>query len=90
MYEILNLDLPVESPIIHITGKDRAKIVIKDFMKNIISQKPVIGLNVGVGTKWPSKGWPISRWKELIKKLDSDKYNVLLLAVLKKLKLSDS
>ena len=58
MYEILGLDLPVEPPIIHITEKDRAKIAVKDFVKNITSQKPVIGLNVGIGTKWPSKGWP--------------------------------
>jgi len=79
MYEILNLDLPVEPPIIHITEKDRAKIAANDFVKNIISQKPVIGLNVGVGTKWPSKGWPIERWKELIEKLGGKKYNLLLL-----------
>jgi hypothetical protein len=56
LYEILNLDLPVEPPIIHINEKDRAKIATKDFVKNMTSQKPVIGLNVGVGTKWPSKG----------------------------------
>ena len=79
MYEILDLDLPVEPPLIHISDKEKAKVTTKEFMKNIDSTKPVIGLNVGVGTKWPSKGWPISRWKELIKKLDSDKYNVLLL-----------
>ena len=79
MYEILNLDLPIEPPIIHITDKDRAKIAAKDFVKNIASLKPVIALNVGVGTKWPSKGWPIKRWQELIEKLGSVKYNLLLL-----------
>ncbi len=79
MYEILNLDLPVEPPIIHITEKDKAKIAAKAFVKNIILQKPVIGLNIGVGTKWPSKGWPIKRWKELIEKLGIDEYNLLLL-----------
>lgn len=78
MYGILGLDLPVKPPIIHITEKDRAKIAAKDFVKNITSQKPVIGLNVGVGTKWPSKGWPIKRWQELIKKLGGE-YNLLLL-----------
>ena len=79
IYEILNLDLPVEPPIIHITENDRAKIAAKDFMKNMTSQKPVIGLNVGVGTKWPSKGWPLKRWKELIEKLNSDTNNLFLL-----------
>ena len=39
----------------------------------------IIGLNVGIGTKWPSKGWPLSRWKELIEKLSTSKYNLLLL-----------
>jgi len=79
MYEILNLDLPVEPPIIHITDKDRAKIAANDFVKNITSQKPVIGLNVGVGTKWLSKGWPLKKWQNLIEKLGNDKYNLLLL-----------
>ncbi|MBE0571817.1 MAG: glycosyltransferase family 9 protein [Ignavibacteriaceae bacterium] len=79
MYEILNLDLPVEHPIIHISEKNRAKIAAKDFVKNITSQKPVIGLNVGVGTKWPGKGWSFKSWQELTEKLGTDKYNLLLL-----------
>jgi len=79
IYEILGLDLPVEPPIIHITDKDKAKIAAKDFVKNIALQKPAIGLNVGVGTKWPSKGWSFKSWQELIEKLGNDKYNLLLL-----------
>ena len=79
MYEVLDLDLPVEPPIIHISDKERANLAAKDFVKKISSQNPVIGLNIGVGTKWPSKGWPIKRWKELIEKLGTDKYNLLLL-----------
>ena len=61
MYEILGRDFPVEPPIINITDKDRTKIEAKDFVKNITLQKPVIGLNVAVGTKWPSKGWPLNK-----------------------------
>jgi ADP-heptose:LPS heptosyltransferase len=79
MYEILGLDIPIEPPIINISEKDKAKIAAKDFVKNMISQKPVIGLNVGVGTKWPSKGWPLKKWQDLIEKLGNDKYNLLLL-----------
>ena len=79
MYEILGLGLPIEPPIIHIRDEDRAKIAAKDFVKNIVSQKPVIGLNIGVGTKWPSKGWPFHRWQDLLEKLWDDKYNLLLL-----------
>lgn len=79
MYEILNLDLPVEPPVINITQADKEKLKTKDFVKNIAPQKTVLGLNVGVGTKWPSKGWAIGSWLQLIKKLGSDKYNLLLL-----------
>ena len=79
IYEILDLDLPIEPPILHITDKDRAKIAAKDFVKNLSPEKPVIGLNIGVGTKWPSKGWPLNNWQELIEKLGSEKYNLLLL-----------
>jgi len=79
MYEIIGLDLPVEPPIIQISEKEKSKIAVKDFVKTIVQDKPVIGLNVGVGTKWPSKGWPIKRWKELIGNLGGKNYNLLLL-----------
>ena len=79
MYEILNLDLPVEPPMIHISDKEKAKIASKQFVEKINHKKPVIGLNIGVGTKWPSKGWPLKKWQDLIEKLGTDKYNLLLL-----------
>jgi len=79
IYEILGLDSPVETPIIQISDKDRENIETKDFVKKIFSSKPIIGLNIGVGTKWPSKGWPLKKWKELIRKLGNNKYNLLLL-----------
>ena len=79
MYEILGLDLPVELPILVLTEKEKQKITYRGFYKNINHNIPVIGLNVGIGTKWPSKGWPLSRWKELIEKLSTSKYNLLLL-----------
>jgi heptosyltransferase-2 len=79
MYEILGLDSPVHTPVIQIPDSDKIKISKKDFTGRINKKKPTIGLNVGVGTKWPSKEWPLKRWKELIEKLNSDKYNLLLL-----------
>lgn len=79
MYEILNLDLPVEPPMINISQKDKEKVAAKYFIKKLLPKKPVIGLNIGVGTKWPSKGWTFESWKILVKKLGSDKYNLLLL-----------
>ena len=92
MYEILGLDLPVEKPVIQLSATEKEKISGKDFLKEINPIKSIIGLNVGIGTKWPSKGWPLSRWQELIEKLGSKKYNLLLLggpeevAIIKKLK----
>lgn len=92
MYEILGLNLPIATPIIHISDNERKRIAAKKFVKNISQKKPVIGLNIGVGTKWPSKGWPLERWQELIKKLGNSKYNLLLLggpeevAIIKQLK----
>jgi ADP-heptose:LPS heptosyltransferase len=79
MYEILGFDVPVEQPIIQISENEKLKISTKNYARNIVPSKTVIGLNVGIGTKWPSKGWPIKRWKELIEKLGSDNYNLLLL-----------
>jgi heptosyltransferase-2 len=79
MYEILGLDLPVEVPVIRISDKEKEKISQKEFVKKITPSYPVIGLNVGVGTKWPSKGWPLKSWKELIKMLGGNKFNLLLL-----------
>lgn len=79
MYEILNLDLPVEPPLIQTSESVTLKISVKDFTKKINPFKAVIGLNIGVGTKWPSKGWPLNSWKELIEKLGNSKYNLLLL-----------
>ena len=79
MYEILDMDLPIETPMIQIDEKQKERIYTRDFIKKITLKKSVIGLNIGVGTKWPSKGWPLKRWKELIEKLGSDNYNLLLL-----------
>jgi heptosyltransferase-2 len=92
MYEILGLDLPVEKPVIQLSATEKGKISRKDFLKEISPIKTVIGLNIGIGTKWPSKGWPISKWQELIEKLGGKKYNLLLLggpeevAIIKQLK----
>lgn len=79
MYDVLNLDLPIERPVIQLSESEKLKIAAKDFTRYIDPSKRVIGLNVGIGTKWPSKGWPLKRWKELIDNLNSDKNNLLLL-----------
>ena len=79
MYEILELALPVEIPMIQVSDTEKEKILRKKFLTKINSKKPVIGLNVGIGTKWPSKGWPLERWEELITRLGNNEFNLLLL-----------
>ena len=49
MYEILDLNLPVEQPIIQLSENEKLKITVKDFIPDIDPSKTVIGLNVGIG-----------------------------------------
>lgn len=79
IYEILDLELPVEPPLIYISDNERKKISAREFVKNLDPKKLVVGLNVGVGTKWPSKGWPFKSWQDLIEKLRIKNFNLLLL-----------
>lgn len=79
IYSILNLNEPISSPILNITGNNTdANKYISDII-NLSTQNQIIGLNIGIGPKWPSKGWPLVKWEELIEKLLKDKIKVLLL-----------
>jgi len=80
MYEILEIDFPVALPLLPITNEEKNKIKSKQFYKEINQKVISIGLNIGVGSKWPSKGWPLIKWQELINNLEPQKYNLLLLA----------
>jgi len=80
MYEILELGgTKSAQPILNLSDSDleRANTLAKKWELN--KQLTIVGLNVGVGTKWPSKAWPAKRWEELIETLDSKKYQLLLL-----------
>ena len=76
MYNILDLSSPVSHPILNIK-KNNSELLRNKYSIN--DQQCTLGLNTGVGTKWPSKGWPLSRWEELIQKLKEDQLNLLLL-----------
>lgn len=80
MYEILELNFPIERPLLPFTDEERNKIQEREFYKNINHDLPVLGLNIGVGTKWPSKGWPLTSWQDLIKRLGNKNYNIILLS----------
>jgi len=80
MYEILDLDTTkIAKPILYLSDADFKK-------GNSLAEKwilhkelTIIGLNVGVGTKWPNKGWPTNKWVELIESLNTKNYKLLLL-----------
>ena len=76
MYNILDLSSPVSPPILNIK-QNNSELLRNKY--NINDQQYTLGLNTGVGTKWPSKGWPLSRWEDLIQQLKGDQFNLLLL-----------
>lgn len=79
MHEIVKLDSEVVPPVLEIQDDARKKISNRASSWNYDKNKFTIGLNVGVGEKWPSKGLPLKRWKELIQLLKKENVNLFLL-----------
>lgn len=79
MYSILNLEKPVYPPILTLDESENRYAESFAIKLNLLPQETIVGLNIGIGTKWPSKGWPLFRWEELIQKLVKDNYEILLL-----------
>lgn len=79
MYSILNLEKPVQPPLLFLDESDLKFAELFSSKVNLSINKPIIGLNIGIGPKWPSKGWPLFRWEELIKKLADGNFELLLL-----------
>ena len=79
MYEILELDSEIHEPLIFLSDEQirKSEQLLSDW--ELDKKKITIGLNIGVGSKWPSKAWPVKRWKELISLLKPGNYNLLLL-----------
>jgi heptosyltransferase-2 len=79
MYNILELEEKICRPVLNVTEEAQFKIAsgLKDwnYKRNLVT----IGLNIGVGTKWPSKAWPVQNWESLINYLQRDEFNLLLL-----------
>lgn len=76
MYSILDFNSKVERPVLVINDNNADFIVNK---LKLDKSKTIIGLNIGVGPKWPNKGWPLKRWEELIYSLSNHNYELLLL-----------
>jgi len=80
MYEILDLDTTkIAKPILNLSDADFKKGNSLAEKWNLHKECTTIGLNVGVGTKWPNKGWPTNKWVELIDSLNTKNYKLLLL-----------
>ncbi len=79
IYDILRLEGEVARPVLNISEDIKVSISRRADTWLYDGNKLTIGLNVGVGTKWPNKGWPLSKWIELIKNLDEKKFNIFLL-----------
>jgi len=80
MYEILEFDkTKIAPPIFKLSEVELEKgnSLAKKWKLN--KQSRTIGLNVGVGTRWPSKGWPAKGWEELIIALQKESFTLLLL-----------
>ena len=76
MYNIIGVNTFVRRPILNIRKLDSA---LAESRFKINRAKLTIGLNTGVGNKWPNKGWPLENWEELILKLKKPNLNLLLL-----------
>jgi heptosyltransferase-2 len=60
------------------------KYILEDYIIpplsfNKDSNKPLVGLNTGAGSMWPTRIWPENLWAGLISKLIERNYQVLLL-----------
>jgi lipopolysaccharide heptosyltransferase III len=78
IYNILDLGSEIARPVIQLKEEESTRKLLAEKF-NIVENKPVIGLNTGVGSKWPSKGWPLKCWKELVELLIDQDYNLLIL-----------
>ncbi len=79
MYNVLEFSDPISQPQLFVPGETIKRISERLKQSGLNKKSKTIGLNVGVGPKWPSKGWPEKNWEQLISKLNSHNYNLLLL-----------
>ncbi len=79
MYDILGFSDPISQPQLFVPDKTKSKISERLLQSGLKKELKTIGLNIGIGPKWPSKGWPEKNWEQLITSLSNRNYNLLLL-----------
>ncbi|HLD15016.1 MAG TPA: glycosyltransferase family 9 protein [Candidatus Nanoarchaeia archaeon] len=79
IYEIAELKFEKDLPILSVS---QSQVDFgKDFLKkNNVSNKNIIGINIGSAPRWPSKVWHNSKVTELIKKIKKNNHEVVILA----------
>lgn len=79
IYAVAALESKIAHPILNVPD-ELLNLKNNHLIKNGFNPKlKTVGLNVGVGTKWPNKGWPIENWIGLIKLIKDKKLNIFLL-----------
>jgi len=79
IYKVTGLESKSARPILIIPDELEELIKSKFINDGFNPDLKTIGLNLGVGTKWPNKGWPTKNWIELLTLLKNVKLNILLL-----------
>jgi len=60
-------------------NKEQYILDVEQFDRPTGLKKPIIGLNTGCGSRWPTRLWSIDNWIELAKMLKEKQMSVLLL-----------
>ena len=79
IYNVIGLEDEIRKPVFNVEKllKEQQSNHLKSLGFN--QERTTIGLNVGVGSKWPNKGWLYNNWQLLIDNLKDKNYNLLLL-----------
>ena len=76
LFEIIEINYDKEEYVIPLTKKEYAQ----DFKNKNNLNKKIIGINIGSGSRWPSKQWDKNKIIELAKKIKQDnQYDLILL-----------
>lgn len=79
VYDVTGLKSKTARPILKVSEKltelKKNQFINDGFKPDLIT----VGLNVGVGNKWPNKGWPTKNWIGLLSLIKNDSLNILML-----------
>lgn len=68
----------INPPLIPLTLSTTEIACAEQFRNAFDGLKPIVGINVGAGERWPQKMWPLVHYEELIKILLNKNYSIVL------------